>query len=110
MLDDGCHAVTYGPGLVGASHWDFGSKGLALARKPLIAVNHVVDMTSVNFSSCGTFRLSTHACACASGGHTELVYMQEDMASSKLSRNKRRCRKRTIRLVVFLELAISRGL
>lgn len=72
-------AVTKGPGLVGSLHVGIQSaKALALyTQKPLIGVHHIVGHIYAN----ALVSEIVYPCLClvVSGGHTELVYMKDEM-------------------------------
>lgn len=72
-------AVTYGPGLVGSLLIGLGfAKGMAYAyKKPLIGVNHLEGHLFSNYLEQADF-LPPFVCLIISGGHTLLVYVQED--------------------------------
>ncbi len=72
-------AVTKGPGLVGSLHVGIqAAKTLALyTQKPLIGVHHIVGHIYAN----ALVNEIVYPCLClvVSGGHTELVYMEDEM-------------------------------
>lgn len=72
-------AVTQGPGLVGALLIGVSTaKALAWAlHKPLVAVNHMAGHIYANMLS-GPVQFPL-VCLVVSGGHTELIYMKEDL-------------------------------
>ena len=74
-------AVTYGPGLAGSLLVGVeAAKTLALAyNKPLIGVNHMAGhIYANNLVDTMDFPL---ICLVISGGHTEIIYMDEDLSS-----------------------------
>ncbi|NPV26116.1 MAG: tRNA (adenosine(37)-N6)-threonylcarbamoyltransferase complex transferase subunit TsaD [Firmicutes bacterium] len=76
--DIGGIAVTYGPGLVGALLVGVSTgKALAYARNiPLIGVNHLEAHIYANFLEHPELCLPV-VCLVVSGGHTNLIYLQE---------------------------------
>ena len=84
MEDITAIAVTYGPGLAGSLLVGVeAAKALALAyNKPLIGVNHMAGhIYANNLVDTMDFPL---ICLVISGGHTEIIYMDEDLSFKKL--------------------------
>jgi len=71
-------AVTYGPGLVGALLVGVSAaKALAYSlEKPLIGVNHIESHIYANFLEGPSPKLPA-VCLVVSGGHTDLVYLED---------------------------------
>ena len=84
MEDITAIAVTYGPGLAGSLLVGVeAAKALSLAyNKPLIGVNHMAGhIYANNLVDTMDFPL---ICLVISGGHTEIIYMKEDLSFKKL--------------------------
>ena len=84
MEDITAIAVTYGPGLAGSLLVGVeAAKTLALAyNKPLIGVNHMAGhIYANNLVDTMDFPL---ICLVISGGHTEIIYMDEDLSFKKI--------------------------
>ena len=84
MEDITAIAVTYGPGLAGSLLVGVeAAKALALAyNKPLIGVNHMAGhIYANNLVDTMDFPL---ICLVISGGHTEIIYMEDDLSFKKL--------------------------
>ncbi|MDD4036609.1 MAG: tRNA (adenosine(37)-N6)-threonylcarbamoyltransferase complex transferase subunit TsaD [Bacilli bacterium] len=84
MADIDCFAVTYGPGLIGSLLIGLQTaKTLAfLYRKPLIPVHHIAGHIYANALETDLkFPLITLV---ASGGHTDLIYMDEHYSFRKI--------------------------
>ena len=84
MEDITAIAVTYGPGLAGSLLVGVeAAKTLALAyNKPLIGVNHMAGhIYANNLVDTMDFPL---ICLVISGGHTEIIYMEDDLSFKKL--------------------------
>ena len=84
MEDITAIAVTYGPGLAGSLLVGVeAAKTLALCyNKPLIGVNHMAGhIYANNLVDTMDFPL---ICLVISGGHTELIYMDEDLSFKKI--------------------------
>ena len=81
-------AVTQGPGLVGALLVGVSTaKALAWAlNKPLLAVNHMAGHIYANMLG-GAVEFPL-VCLVVSGGHTELIYMERDMAFKTLGQTR----------------------
>lgn len=81
-------AVTQGPGLVGALLIGVSTaKALAWALdKPLLAVNHVAGHIYANMLT-GPVKFPL-LCLVVSGGHTDLIYMEADMAFKTLGQTR----------------------
>ena len=88
MKDIDAIAVTYGPGLAGSLLVGVeAAKTLSLVfNKPLIAVNHLAGHIYANqLINDFSFPL---ICLVISGGHTELIYMDEHLSFKKLGSTK----------------------
>ena len=84
MEDIDAIAVTYGPGLAGSLLVGVeAAKTLSLAyNKPLIGVNHMAGhIYANNLVDTMDFPL---ICLVISGGHTEIIYMNEDLSFKKI--------------------------
>ena len=84
MEDITAIAVTYGPGLAGSLLVGVeAAKALSLAyNKPLIGVNHMAGhIYANNLVDTMDFPL---ICLVISGGHTEIIYMEDDLSFKKL--------------------------
>ncbi|MBR3116349.1 MAG: tRNA (adenosine(37)-N6)-threonylcarbamoyltransferase complex transferase subunit TsaD [Bacilli bacterium] len=84
MEDITAIAVTYGPGLAGSLLVGVeAAKALSLAyNKPLIGVNHMAGhIYANNLVDTMDFPL---ICLVISGGHTEIIYMDDDLSFKKL--------------------------
>ena len=84
MEDITAIAVTYGPGLAGSLLVGVeAAKTLALCyNKPLIGVNHMAGhIYANNLVDTMDFPL---ICLVISGGHTEIIYMEDDLSFKKL--------------------------
>ena len=84
MEDITAIAVTYGPGLAGSLLVGVeAAKTLALCyNKPLIGVNHMAGhIYANNLVDTMNFPL---ICLVISGGHTEIIYMDEDLSFKKI--------------------------
>ena len=84
MEDITAIAVTYGPGLAGSLLVGVeAAKTLALAyNKPLIGVNHMAGhIYANNLVDTMDFPL---ICLVISGGHTEIIYMEDDLSFKRL--------------------------
>ena len=84
MDDIDAIAVTYGPGLAGSLLVGVeAAKTLALAyNKPLIGVNHMAGhIYANNLVDTMDFPL---ICLVISGGHTEIIYMDEDLSFKRI--------------------------
>ncbi len=84
MEDITAIAVTYGPGLAGSLLVGVeAAKALSLAyNKPLIGVNHMAGhIYANNLVDTMDFPL---ICLVISGGHTEIIYMDEDLSFKKV--------------------------
>ena len=84
MKDITAIAVTYGPGLAGSLLVGVeAAKTLALCyNKPLIGVNHMAGhIYANNLVDTMDFPL---ICLVISGGHTEIIYMEDDLSFKKL--------------------------
>jgi len=82
-------AVTQGPGLVGALLVGVSTaKGLAYAlKKPLIPVHHIKGHICANFIEDPDFK-PPFVCLVASGGHSHLVLVKENMEVTVLARTR----------------------
>ncbi|HET7558686.1 MAG TPA: tRNA (adenosine(37)-N6)-threonylcarbamoyltransferase complex transferase subunit TsaD [Limnochordia bacterium] len=89
LSDLDCIAVTYGPGLVGSLLVGLSAgKGLSLASGvPLVGVNHVEGHIYANFLEHRELEPPA-VCLTASGGHTELVYVEALGAYRVLGRSR----------------------
>jgi len=89
LADVDAIAVTYGPGLVGALLVGLSAaKAMAWAAgKPLIGVNHLHGHIAANFltDELPTFPL---VCLVVSGGHTDLIYMEDPQHMELLGRTR----------------------
>ena len=84
MEDIDAIAVTYGPGLAGSLLVGVeAAKSLALCfNKPLIGVNHMAGHIYAN-NLVGTMDFPL-ICLVISGGHTEIIYMDEDLSFKRI--------------------------
>ncbi len=96
VADSGCTlqqmdaiAVTYGPGLVGALLVGVSAaKGLAYAlKKPLIPVHHIKGHICANYIQNPDFK-PPFVCLVASGGHSHLVYVEDETTYRVLARTR----------------------